>query len=64
MEVYTPIALVCYERALPLPTSSPLMHNQLSELTYLPEVCEAHGRGLALVQKVPIYKNLFQDRFF
>lgn len=60
MEVNTPIALVCYERALPLPTSFPLMHNQLSDLTYLPEASQAHGTGLAAVQKVPVYKK---DRF-
>lgn len=63
MEVNTPIALVCYERALPFPTSSPKMHNQLSNLTYLPKACEAHGTGRAVIQKVPIYKNLLQDRF-
>lgn len=57
MEVNTPIALVCYERALPLPTSFPLMHNQLSDLTYLPEASEAHGTGLAAVQNVPVYKK-------
>lgn len=64
MKVYTPIALVCYEETLPLPISSPLMHNQLSNLTYLPEVCEAHeGRGEMEVQKVPICRNFLQDRF-
>lgn len=35
----------------------------LSNLTYLPEACKAHGTGLGLVQKVPICTNLFQDRF-
>ncbi len=63
MEVNTPIALVCFERALPLPTSSPLMRNQLSNLTYLPEACETHGTRLAAVQKVPVCKDLLQDRF-
>lgn len=38
------------------------MNNQLSNLTYLPEACEAHGTGLAVVQKVPICIDLFQDR--
>lgn len=64
MEVNTPIALDCYERALPLPTSSPLIYNQLSKLTYLPEAREAHETGLGAVQNVPIFKNLLQDRFF
>lgn len=63
MEVNTPIAFVCFERALPLPTSSPLMHNQLSKPTYLPEACETLGTRLAAVQKVPICKNLLRDRF-
>lgn len=61
MEVNIPIALVCYERALPLPTSSPSMHNQLSNLTYLPDAWEAHGTGLAVVQRVPIY-NIFSSK--
>ncbi len=64
MEVNTPIALVCFERALPLPTSSPSMHNQLSNLTYLPEACEAHGTGLAVVQKVPMYKKFAPRQIF
>lgn len=64
MEINTPIALVCYERALRLPTSSPSKHNQLSDLTYLPEACKTHGTGLAVVQKVPIYKNFGPRQIF
>lgn len=63
VEGNTPIALVCYESALQLPTSPPSMHNQLSNLTYSRKACEAHGTGRAVIQKVPIYRNFLQDRF-
>ena len=56
-----------YERALPLPTSSPLMHNQLSKLTYLPDAHEAHGTGPAVVQKkktVPICEKICSQTGF
>ena len=61
-----PLLWSVYERALPLPTSSPLMHNQLSKLTYLPEAREAHGTRPAVVQNngTNLQKNLLPDRPF
>lgn len=40
------------------------MRNQLSKLTYLPQACEAHGKGWGVIQKVPNSANLLWDWFF